>query len=98
MTIYRWLRIGRDGHLDQSEANDISWLVREYHEYDPATMFAIFTEWFEFMDSQMEVYVRGVILTGITIYCISGIPVYGPLGYERVYLPLCQVADTPFHI
>ena len=20
------------------------------------------------------------------------------LGYERVYLPLCQVADTPFHI
>ena len=21
-----------------------------------------------------------------------------PLGYERVYLPLCQVADTPFYI
>ena len=21
-----------------------------------------------------------------------------PLGYERVYLPLCNVADTPFHI
>ena len=21
-----------------------------------------------------------------------------PLRYERVYLPLCQVADTPFHI
>ena len=21
-----------------------------------------------------------------------------PLGYERVYLPLCEVADTPFHI
>ena len=21
-----------------------------------------------------------------------------PLGYERVYLPLCQVADTTFHI
>ena len=20
------------------------------------------------------------------------------LGYERVYLPLCKVADTPFHI
>ena len=20
-----------------------------------------------------------------------------PLGYERVYLPLCKVADTPFH-
>ena len=23
---------------------------------------------------------------------------YHPLGYERVYLPLCKVADTPFHI
>ena len=23
---------------------------------------------------------------------------YRPLGYERVYLPLFQVADTPFHI
>ena len=22
---------------------------------------------------------------------------YRPLGYERVYLPLCKVADTPFH-
>ena len=21
-----------------------------------------------------------------------------PLGYERVYLPFCKVADTPFHI
>ena len=21
-----------------------------------------------------------------------------PLGYERMYLPLCKVADTPFHI
>ena len=21
-----------------------------------------------------------------------------PPGYERVYLPLCKVADTPFHI
>ena len=21
-----------------------------------------------------------------------------PLGYKRVYLPLCKVADTPFHI
>ena len=21
-----------------------------------------------------------------------------PLGYERVYLPLCKVADTPFYI
>ena len=23
---------------------------------------------------------------------------YRPLEYERVYLPLCKVADTPFHI
>ena len=23
---------------------------------------------------------------------------YRPLGWERVYLPLCEVADTPFHI
>ena len=23
---------------------------------------------------------------------------YHSLGYERVYLPLCKVADTPFHI
>ena len=23
---------------------------------------------------------------------------YRPLGYERVYLPLYKVADTPFHI
>ena len=29
-TIYRRLRIGRDVHLDQSEAYDISQLVREY--------------------------------------------------------------------
>ena len=30
VTIYRRLLIGRDGHLDQSEAYDISSLVREY--------------------------------------------------------------------
>ena len=24
--------------------------------------------------------------------------VYRPLGFERVYLPLHKVADTPFHI
>ena len=23
---------------------------------------------------------------------------FRPLGYERVSLPLCEVADTPFHI
>ena len=30
VTIYRRLLIGRDGHLDQSEAYAISQLVREY--------------------------------------------------------------------
>ena len=30
VTIYRRLLIGRDGHLDQSEAYNISYLVREY--------------------------------------------------------------------
>ena len=30
VTIYRRLRIGRDDHLDQSEAYYISQLVREY--------------------------------------------------------------------
>ena len=30
VTIYRRLLIGRDGHIDQSEAYDISKLVREY--------------------------------------------------------------------
>ena len=24
--------------------------------------------------------------------------IYRPLGYERVYLPLCKVPDTPSHI
>ena len=27
-----------------------------------------------------------------------GVRAYRPLGYERVYLPLCEVADTPFRI
>ena len=30
VTIYRRLLIGRDGHIDQSEAYDISKLVRKY--------------------------------------------------------------------
>ena len=28
----------------------------------------------------------------------SNLNIYRPLEYERVCLPLCQVADTPFHI
>ena len=34
------------------------------------------------------------LINGIYIH----IYIYRPLGYERVYLPLCKVADTPFHI
>ena len=30
VTIHRRLGIGRDGHLDQSQAYDVSQLVREY--------------------------------------------------------------------
>ena len=32
------------------------------------------------------------------ITCERPCYIIGPLGYERVYLPLCRVADTPFHI
>ena len=28
----------------------------------------------------------------------ESINTHRPLKYERVYLPLCKVADTPFHI
>ena len=28
----------------------------------------------------------------------AAMEMYHHLGYERVYLPLCKVADTPFHI
>ena len=30
--------------------------------------------------------------------CVLTTVIYRPLGYERVYLPLYKVADTPFHI
>ena len=33
VTIYRRILIGRDGHLDQSEAYDISYLVRAANAY-----------------------------------------------------------------
>ena len=42
VTIYRKLLIGRDGHLDQSEAYDISQLVREY---GPSTHVAFMHIW-----------------------------------------------------
>ena len=33
----------------------------------------------------------------IKLLCGLTLP-YCPFGYERVYLTLCKVADTPFHI
>ena len=32
------------------------------------------------------------------IYSFHTVLIHRPLGYERVYLPLYKVADTPFHI
>ena len=37
-------------------------------------------------------------LVGRDMYKWMSTQDYHPLGYERVYLPLCKVADTPFHI
>ena len=49
--------------------------------------FNIYSVWFTFFLLQ-------------NVLCM--IPIYGyitrPLGYQRVYLPLYKVADTPFHI
>ena len=41
-----------------------------------------------------------VLLTTCSADCYISIeiPTNRLLGYEKVYLPLCQVADTPFHI
>ena len=32
--------------------------------------------------------------TSVTLFCST----FRPLGYEMVHLPLCKVADAPFHI
>ena len=37
------------------------------------------------------------LLRSNVIIVRSIISIYRPLEYERVYLPLCKVADTPFH-
>ena len=42
-TIYRRLRIGRDGHFDQSEPCDISQLVREYGFFNVKISLHVFT-------------------------------------------------------
>ena len=39
------------------------------------------------------------VLTTFNSKTASGVClIYRRPGYERVYLPLCKVADTPFHI
>ena len=46
-----------------------------------------------------DMHVQNIRNTGKTDKLING--AFGtlrPLGYERVYLPLYRVADTPFHI
>ena len=43
-------------------------------------------------------YVRGAPERSGVDKNMSNMTTYRPLGYERVYLPLCRVADTPFHI
>ena len=41
-----------------------------------------------------------VCTPALKVYKTRGVSqiIYRPLGYERVYLPLCEVADTPFYI
>ena len=39
-----------------------------------------------------------VVLIDPQLYDVIIINTIRPLGYERVYLPLYKVADTPFHI
>ena len=34
----------------------------------------------------------------MTLFSFFKCDLYRPLGYERVYLSLCKLADTPFHI
>ena len=42
--------------------------------------------------------VRKLLITKYTHIRKTGAYMTRPLGYERVYLPLYKVADTPFHI
>ena len=41
---------------------------------------------------------EATILTAVILSNTDLQGVIRPIGYERVYLPLCKVADTPFHI
>ena len=48
--------------------------------------------------SQIELYIFDLTeLLSQTILSMS-VAFYRPLGYERVYLPLYKVADTPYYI
>ena len=42
----------------------------------------------------------GTCYAGVMLTWLEFQPIHCPLGYERVYLPLCEVGpgDTPFHI
>ena len=46
----------------------------------------------------MKTCVADSIVCRVIIRRTKNTILYRPLGYERVYLPLCKVADTPFHI
>ena len=43
-------------------------------------------------------FIMQILLQLCDIHPHTDMPVHRPLGYERVDLPLCKVADTPFHI
>ena len=43
-------------------------------------------------------YIKTYFIKSCLILVIFSTVIFRPLGYERVYLPLCKVADTPFHI
>ena len=42
------------------------------------------------------IYLR--ISSGVHIIKLLYYRHHRPTGYERVHLPLCEVADTPFHV
>ena len=56
-------------------------------------------QWWPSVDLETKVFDTAFILLRVStevegILCLW----YRPFGYERVYLPLCKVTDTPFHI
>ena len=51
-----------------------------------------------FLSNKVLTAFLAVLDSGFQVEFLSEISLYRPLGYERVYLTLCKVADTPFHI